>query len=729
MKRDVQSYQLPAITANCFQDKEPPQVLWSANRNKPVKDDGTLEFNSQGDLVLRDGDGTLVWSTNTSGKLVVGMRITATGSLLLYDANNMTVWKIGTWAKMTANASPSNWAPGVFYLSVTDGGLCAFIDSNPPQRYRKYFTRDRSISPKNVSRSIRFKNGSLNFTDGKAGSPISVDYIPDGRNEFQYMRLDTYGHLRLYQWAPARESVVDDIFNIDYSNCSYPTVCGSYGICSDGQCTCPVERGGDQSYFKPYDYRQLNLGCQETTQLSCNSSEVHLIEIADVTYIGFAEIMVNIYIENCKQACLNNCSCKAALFRSYEDVSVGDCSLPSQIFSLMGSSEYNLDYNPTTFLKVQSASIAINPSSPTGRGNNQDKNNARRYAIMFGSIFGTVFVVVLIISLYVYVIRKRINKEQEAKEYDLSDEFDDHLDESSEMPKRFSYDELKSATGNFHRKIGRGGFGSVYEGILGHGIIAVKCLDFGQGQGRKQFLAEVRTIGSIHHVNLVKLVGFCAENSHKLLAYEYMCNGSLDKWIFHEESTLDWKTRRKIILDIARGLSYLHEECRKRIILLDIKPQNILLDGDFNAKVSDFGLARFVEKDESQVLTMLRGTRGYLAPEWLLNRRISEKVDVYSFGVVVLETMCGRRNLDYSQPEENECLLHLIRRKAEEDQLIDVVDNQNEDMQEHREEAVKMIRIAIWCLQGDYTRRPSMSTVVKVLEGVMDVENISDYSF
>ncbi|PIA33932.1 hypothetical protein AQUCO_03900055v1 [Aquilegia coerulea] len=501
------------------------------------------------------------------------------------------------------------------------------------------------------------------------------------------MRLDNDGHLRVYQWVraeerecvPFKESFIEDVFTIDYSNCSYPTVCGSYGICSDGQCTCPIERGGDSSYFKQLDYWKSSLGCNETTELSCNSSQVHLIEVEYVTYNSFVEVMVNTNIHNCKEACLNNCSCKAALFRSYDDqlVGVGDCSLPSQIFSFMRYTEYD-DYSPTTFLKVQTASLAISPTSSTGR--NQEQNNA--------------------------IV---------AKENHLSDDGDDdQFDEASEMSRRFSYEELKSATGNFHKKIGRGGFGSVYEGILGNDTIAVKCLDLSQGQsqGRKQFLAEVKTIGSIHHVNLVKLVGFCAENSHKLLAYEYMCNGSLDKWLFHEDLKFDWRTRRKVILDVAKGLTYLHEDCRKRIIHLDIKPQNILLDGDFNAKVSDFGLARFIEKDESQVLTMMRGTRGYLAPEWYLNRRISEKVDVYSFGVVVLETVCGRRNLDYSQPEESECLLHVVKRKAEEDALCDVLDKRSEDMQQHQEEAIKMIR-----------------DCNMVLEGGMDMDNISDYSF
>ncbi|XP_028114564.1 G-type lectin S-receptor-like serine/threonine-protein kinase SD2-5 [Camellia sinensis] len=260
------------------------------------------------------------------------------------------------------------------------------------------------------------------------------------------------------------------------------------------------------------------------------------------------------------------------------------------------------------------------------------------------------------------------------------------------MPSRFSYEDLRAMTSNFNNKLGEGGFGSVFQGTLSDGTeIAVKRLN-GFGQVKKSFLAEVETIGSIHHINLVRLIGFCAEKSYRLLVYEYMSNGSLDKWIFqrHQELTLGWQSRRKIIMEIAKGLSYLHEECRQKIFHLDIKPQNILLDEYFNAKISDFGLSKLIDKDQSQVVTTLRGTPGYLAPEWL-SSIITEKVDVYSFGVVVLEMLCGQKNLDRSQPEEDMHLLSLFKRKAEEERLIDIVDKGNDEMQLHSTEVVEMI--------------------------------------
>ncbi|KAK9059928.1 hypothetical protein SSX86_020632 [Deinandra increscens subsp. villosa] len=209
-----------------------------------------------------------------------------------------------------------------------------------------------------------------------------------------------------------------------------------------------------------------------------------------------------------------------------------------------------------------------------------------------------------------------------------------------------------------------------------------------------------------------------------------MSNGSLDRWIYHgdREHALDWKCRKKIVLDVAKGLAYLHEECRQKIIHLDIKPQNILLDSDFNAKVSDFGLSKLIDRNQTEVMTTMRGTPGYLAPEWL-SSVITEKVDVYSFGIVLLETLCGRKNFDRSKPEESRHLLVVLQKSWEQEMLVEMVDKYSEDMQTHGPEVVEMIKVASWCLQYDFTKRPSMSTVVKVLEGVAKVESSLDYNF
>ncbi|CAD6232430.1 unnamed protein product [Miscanthus lutarioriparius] len=211
-----------------------------------------------------------------------------------------------------------------------------------------------------------------------------------------------------------------------------------------------------------------------------------------------------------------------------------------------------------------------------------------------------------------------------------------------------------------------------------------------------------------------------------------MPKGSLDRWIYysHENDapSLDWKTRRQVITHIAKGLSYLHEECSKRIAHLDVKPQNILLDENFNAKLSDFGLSKLIDQDKSQVITRMRGTPGYLAPEWLTSQ-ITEKVDVYSFGIVVMEIVSGRKNLDTSRSKESIHLITLLEEKVKSDKLEDLIDKHSADMQVHKQEVLEMMELAMWCLQIDSKRRPQMSEVVKVLEGHMSVESRIDYNF
>ncbi|PKU71735.1 G-type lectin S-receptor-like serine/threonine-protein kinase SD2-5 [Dendrobium catenatum] len=273
------------------------------------------------------------------------------------------------------------------------------------------------------------------------------------------------------------------------------------------------------------------------------------------------------------------------------------------------------------------------------------------------------------------------------------------------LPNRFSFKDLKIATENFGHKLGQGGFGSVFEGKLADDTkVAVKRLEDGIiGQGRKEFLAEVETICNLHHINVVRLIGFCAKKSHRLLVFEFMENGSLEKWIFDRtpDTVLDWQTKVKIIIDIAKGLSYLHEECRQRIAHLDIKPQNILIDKNFNAKVADFGLAKLIDRDQHELNTRMRGTIGYLAPEWLTST-ITKKVDVFSFGIV---------------------------EKVKIDRLLDMVDRNEIDIRLHGENAVEMMTLAMWCLQTNSCKRPSMSTVVKVLEGNLSMETNLDYNF
>ncbi|MCO5605855.1 hypothetical protein L7F22_060039 [Adiantum nelumboides] len=230
------------------------------------------------------------------------------------------------------------------------------------------------------------------------------------------------------------------------------------------------------------------------------------------------------------------------------------------------------------------------------------------------------------------------------------------------LPRRFSYKELQSITNNFSEQMGKGGFGAVYAGVLQDGTkVAVKRLE-SLRQGAKEFRAEVVILGGVHHYNLVELVGYCAEgSSHRLLVYEYMANGSLDQWVFAAKeqqnccNPLPWKHRFNIALGAARGLAYLHNGCKDLVVHLDIKPQNILLDDNFVAKVSDFGLSTLMGRDESRVITTMRGTPGYLAPEWLAEGlEVFAKCDVFSYGKLLMELLGAPKNLDPSMVEGQE---------------------------------------------------------------------------
>ncbi|KAF3320648.1 putative D-mannose binding lectin receptor-like protein kinase family protein [Carex littledalei] len=211
---------------------------------------------------------------------------------------------------------------------------------------------------------------------------------------------------------------------------------------------------------------------------------------------------------------------------------------------------------------------------------------------------------------------------------------------------------------NFQTKIGSGGFGSVYKGQLpDNSEVAVKMIEGAGVHGRKEFCTEIAVIGNIHHVNLVRLRGYCAQGPHRLLVYEYMNLGSLDRSLFRPTGkTLDWSERMNIAIGAARGIAYLHSGCQPKILHCDIKPENILLNDEGQVKIADFGLAKLLTPEQTGLFTTMRGTRGYLAPEWLANTLISDRTDVYSFGMVLLELVRGRKNRsEHMNDGESKC--------------------------------------------------------------------------
>ena len=294
--------------------------------------------------------------------------------------------------------------------------------------------------------------------------------------------------------------------------------------------------------------------------------------------------------------------------------------------------------------------------------------------------------------------------------------------DDQQLPLRvFSYKDLKRATNGFKEELGKGSFGAVYKGALNKGRrhIAVKRLEKLVEEGEREFLAEVRAIGRANHKNIARLLGYCAEGSKRLLVYEYMSYGSLANLLFKNDSRRpDWEERVRIAIDVARGILYLHDECKIPIIHCDIKPQNILMDDFWTAKISDFGLAKLLMPDQTRTMTRVRGTRGYLAPEWNKNTPISVKADVYSYGIVLLEIICCRRNLEVNAPNPDEIVLaNWVYNCFASMELNKLVVGEEVD----KKTLENMVKVALWCIQDEPALRPSMKSVVLMLEGITDI--------
>lgn len=290
----------------------------------------------------------------------------------------------------------------------------------------------------------------------------------------------------------------------------------------------------------------------------------------------------------------------------------------------------------------------------------------------------------------------------------------------------FSYKDLRVATDDFSptSKIGEGGFGCVYKGRLKNGnMAAIKVLSTKSRQGVQEFLTEIQVISDIEHENLVKLYGCCVEDDHRILVYNYLENNSLAHALLGEGSSgiqYSWKTRTKISIGIAKGLAYLHEQVRPHIIHRDIKASNILLDKDLTPKISDFGLAKLIPPDKSHLSTRVAGTLGYLAPEYAIRGHLTRKADIYSFGVLLIEIVCGRCNTNTRLPIEEQFLLERVWRLYESQELVLLVDT-TMDGAFDAEQACKFLQIGLLCTQDAPKLRPSMSRVVKMLTGEMEV--------
>ncbi|XP_058206067.1 G-type lectin S-receptor-like serine/threonine-protein kinase At5g24080 isoform X2 [Rhododendron vialii] len=737
-----------------------PTISFSLNhltRNSPVGTSAFLDFDSSGNLLLLDGS-TTVWTSNTSGAGVEVAIMSETGNFILYSANQRIAWQSFSHPSDTLlpgqpltvslelRSSNSSSRGGYYTLNMLQQptSLSLALSYNLPESYDSspdsynnysYWSGPEISNVTGEVVAILDKAGSFGVVYGASSDGAVYVYKNDaddaglssatnqstGPSVLHRITLETNGNLRLYrwdndvngsrQWVPEWAAVSNP--------CDIAGICGN-GICNleknmtNSSCTCLP--GSSKSGTQTQCYGNSSVTGKCGSQHENLTSQFKIAAVQQTNYYYSDSSVIANYSDmetgsKCGDTCLSDCECVASVYGLSDEKAY--CWILRDLE--FGGFE---DTGSTLFVKVESNGSS-NPESNTrgsGASNDSDPNAPNKKVVVLPIVLTmAVLIGLLCCLLYFSVHRKRAIKRA----------LQNSLLVVSGAPVNFSFRDLQCRTNNFSHLLGTGGFGRVYKGSLGDSsFIAVKKLDRVLPHGEKEFITEVNTIGSMHHMNLVRLCGYCSEGSHRLLVYEFMINGSLDKWIFpsptSQDRLLDWSTRFHIAIGTAQGIAYFHEQCRDRIIHCDIKPENILLDENFCPKVSDFGLAKLMAREHSHVVTMVRGTRGYLAPEWVSNRPITVKADVYSYGMLLLEIVGGRRNLDMTRDAEDFFYPGWAFKEMENGTPLKVADRRMRGTVDE-EELVRALRVAFWCIQDDVSMRPSMGEVVKMLEGPVDI--------
>ncbi|KAL1820085.1 hypothetical protein ACET3Z_014954 [Daucus carota] len=724
-----------------------PTVVWSAYLKSPVTKDAVLEFDISGNLVLVDGEAT-AWTSNTSRAGVETAVMSDNGNFILYDAERNISWQsfshpsdtllpgqpLTVSQELTSLKSPYSYAGGYYALKMlqqTTSLSLALTYNLPessvsgPDSYSNYsYWEGPEIS--NVTGeviAVLDEAGSLGIVYGSSADGAVYVYKNDNDSEGIYsavnksngspivprrLILESNGNIRLYRWDNdvngSRQWVAE--WAAVSNPCDIAGICGN-GICNldrkktNASCSClpgTNSDDGNNCYGNPV----VTGKCKPRRENSTSEFKIESVQQTNY-YFSDSSVIANYStsdvptVTKCGDACLADCDCVASVYGLDEE---------KAYCWILKSLEYGGYEDPgsTMFLKVD-----INSKS------DGDSMNKKTKTVVLPTVLSIIVLIFLLCCLlYINIRRKRALRRALQNSLIVSG-----------SPVNFTFRDLQSRTRNFSQLLGTGGFGSVFKGSLAdETLIAVKKLDKMLPHGQREFITEVNTIGSMHHMNLVRLCGYCSEGSQRLLVYEFMKNGSLDKWIFfsykNRERLLDWPTRFNIAVGTALGIAYFHEQCRNRIIHCDIKPENILLDENFCPKVSDFGLAKLMGREHSQVVTMVRGTRGYLAPEWVSNRPVTVKADVYSYGMLLLEIIGGRRNFDMTCDAEDFFFPGWAFKEMTNGTPTKVADRRLEGRVDE-EELTRALRVAFWCIQDDVSLRPSMGEVVKMLEGADEI--------
>lgn len=711
-------------------------LAWMANSTSLVGGNSSLHLRD-GFLSISDENGVIAWrSKDTSdSKYVSELTLQESGNLVLNQWQSFTefpTFNLLPKQDFTTEDVLLSRSPNDAY--GTDGNYYSLsLEQQSSKLSLTYYYRraDGGRERKMYWQSGRFlgvtldESGFLNTTEIDMGSLI----MATDRGEEDMLRrltLEENGNLVMYsrkRYPPSSWSVAWQALP---RHCQIPGACGDNAVCKinlEWEPTCQCPPGFDRS---PAD----NRSCKPHNDITKLSN----VTFVPLDFVSFEALtfttQTSTILQECMDFCRNNSSCVG--FKYHLDNGICD-----HLFGNLTYGYWSQEVATRLYLKI-SASEQETPNLFNGLPKvlknvcpillklplpPSQSDHKKRFVIIICFIFG------LELLCGVYAFRAFLRKYSKFR--DMARIFALDLLPSG-GPKQFSYAELKAATNDFSNMLGKGGFGPVYRGLLpDQRQIAVKKLE-GLRHGEQQFWAEVSIIGRIHHLNLVRMWGFCAEGEHRMVVYEYIPNGSLETHLFNTEETavMEWGIRYRIALGVARAIAYLHEECLEWVLHCDIKPENILVDDDFCPKVSDFGLAKLVEKDHSLNVSTIRGTRGYLAPEWFQSNSITAKVDVYSFGMVLFEMVMGKRNVHVCNSIEQDRQLYfpewafemvMIQGKMEE--LLDKRLNGITENQIEMETVERMVKTALWCIQSRAEERPSMGKVAKMLEGAIEIED------
>ncbi|KAG2663575.1 hypothetical protein I3760_16G037900 [Carya illinoinensis] len=716
-------------------------VVWMANRDQPVNGrKSKLSLLRTGNLILSDAGKFTVWETNTISISSLELVLYDTGNLVLRTLGGENLWEsfhfptdtllpqqlLTRNTKLVSARSHTNYSSGFYKLLFDiDNVLCLIYDgAEVSSSYwpAPWFSSSQTGRfPFNSSR-IAFLDSFGNFSSSDKFTFSSADY---GQLLHRRLTLDYDGNLRLYSLESLDEEgemwvVSWQAFQIP---CTIHGVCGANSICSyvlgiGRNCSCLPG-------YKMINHTDWSQGCEPELDLSYGKSDGFL-PLSHLDFYGYDynNNPDNYTLDKCKKLCLESAECKA--FQYTFDTTLGFSKCYAKIQLMNG---YRTPYFEGTFyLRVLenilpwnanlAKEIGLNCSSegPLLLGRVYLKSRVYgtgKFMLWFVCGLGGLEIVGIFLVWCLFI--RTPNSSSADKRYLLA----------ITGFRKFTYLELKKATKGFTEEIGRGAGGIVYKGVLADNRVAAIKQLYETNQGEDVFLAEVSIIGRLNHMNLIEMWGYCAEGKHRLLVSEYMEHGSLADNL--SSNSLDWKKRFEIALGTAKGLSYLHEECLEWVLHCDVKPENIFLDPNYQPKVADFGLSKLQSRggNDNSSFSRMRGTRGYMAPEWVFHLPITSKVDVYSYGIVVLEMVTGKdatkgvHVIDSGGEPQQKRLLSWVREKKKrtastKSWLAEIIDPRLKGKYDIGKMET-LIGVALQCAEEKKDARPSMRQVVEML--------------